>query len=229
MAGETTRSEAICLRIRPWSRTSHVVTWLTREGPVGTVVKGAVRPKSAFLGQYDLNYTCEIVRYLHGRGELRPLRECTPLRMREGLRGDWRRLVLADRYREVAGELAPSGPEASDWFDLLDGALDALAADGAREIPLLARLLDFEIRALRLAGLPPEVEAESGSFALRGERRIPVSAAVAATLRHPLGADDPQILLDTARVIGVFYSFHLESAPETRRAVLRMISTNEEG
>ena len=49
MAGETTKTEAICLDIRPWSRTSHIVRWMTPEGPVTTVVKGAVRPKSAFL------------------------------------------------------------------------------------------------------------------------------------------------------------------------------------
>ena len=57
MAGETGKSEAICLDIRPWSRTSHVVEWLTPHGKIRTLVKGAVRPKSAFLGQYDLNYT----------------------------------------------------------------------------------------------------------------------------------------------------------------------------
>ena len=55
MAGETIKTEAICLDIRPWSRTSHVVSWLTPMGKVSTVVKGAVRAKSQFLGQYDLN------------------------------------------------------------------------------------------------------------------------------------------------------------------------------
>ena len=43
MAGETIKTEAICLDIRPWSRTSHVVSWLTPMGKVATVVKGAVR------------------------------------------------------------------------------------------------------------------------------------------------------------------------------------------
>ena len=46
MAGETTKTEAVCLDIRPWSRTSHIVRWMTPDGPVTTVVKGAVRPKS---------------------------------------------------------------------------------------------------------------------------------------------------------------------------------------
>ena len=36
-------------------------------------------------------------------------------------------------------------------------------------------------------------------------------------------------LADALRVIGVFYAFHLEGAPDTRRSVLQMISTTEEG
>ena len=35
MAGETVKSEAICLSVRPWSQTSHVVAWLTPRGKVG--------------------------------------------------------------------------------------------------------------------------------------------------------------------------------------------------
>ena len=68
MAGEIIKTHGIVLSIHPWSQTSHVVTWLTPDhGPVTTLVKGAVRPKSAFLGQYDLNYTCEIVYYADTR------------------------------------------------------------------------------------------------------------------------------------------------------------------
>ena len=40
MAGETIKTEAICLDVRPWSRTSHVVSWLTPSGSVATVGKG---------------------------------------------------------------------------------------------------------------------------------------------------------------------------------------------
>ena len=77
MAGETTKTEAICLRISPWSTTSHIVTWLTPVGVVATSVKGAVRPKSAFLGQYDLFYTCELIYYARTKGELHAIREAS--------------------------------------------------------------------------------------------------------------------------------------------------------
>lgn len=105
MAGETVKCEAICLDVRPWSRTSHVVAWLTPHGRIVTLVKGAVRPKSAFLGQYDLNYTCELVYYARSRGDLHALRECAPICLRAELRGDYRALALAGHFRRLAADL----------------------------------------------------------------------------------------------------------------------------
>lgn len=224
MAGETVKCEAICLRIIPWSRTSHVVTWLTPNGRLSTVVKGAVRPKSAFLGQYDLNYTCEIVYYATARGDLHALRECTPLNGREALRTRYRALLLAEHFRRIAYDLVPNGPDAADWMSTLGTALDRLTAADVR---LLPELLAFELAALKLAGLNPELEAESGAFLLRGERTIPISREIAHCLKSPHVVQYQDVLLDAARALGVFYSFHLECAPDTRRIVLQVISTNE--
>ncbi|MGN0853996.1 MAG: DNA repair protein RecO [Kiritimatiellia bacterium] len=221
MAGETIKSPAICLRILPWSRTSHVVSWLTPEGRLSSVVKGAVRPKSAFLGQYDLNYTCEIVYYARARGDLHALRECHPLELREKLRTDYRTLVLSEYFRDTVANLAPIGPEAQGWYDLLAASLDGLLTPHPALIPAL---LAFELKVLEYAGLAPELEAESGAFVLRGERKIPVSAAVARCLRNPHSEKNTEILLDAARVIGVFYAFHVDRAPDVRRTVLRLIS-----
>ena len=231
MAGETIRSEAICLAIRPWSRTSHVVTWLTPRGRVGTVVKGAVRPKSFFLGQYDLNYTCDILYYARARGDLHALRDCAPTARRDALRGDFRALALAGHFRRLAFDYAPAGPDCAAWYARLAAALDALAAaagDGPSPAAAhLARLLEFELDVLHLLGLAPEVEASGGAFRLRGERSIPVSPEVAAYLRRPR-ADEKNLRtpLDAARAIGVFYQFHLDCASDARRAVLGVISHN---
>ena len=226
MAGETIKSEAICLEMHPWSRTSHVIEWLTPEGVVTTVVKGAVRPKSAFLGQYDLNYTCEIVRYARLRNGASALRECAPLERRDGLRGDYRALALAGWFRRLAAELAPNGPDCQAWYAALSSALSSLSSANTLS-QRLANLLDFELKVLDLLGLTPDLVREEGSFLLRGERRIPVSNEVAACLRNPSAEKNPKILLDAARVIGVFYTFHLDCASDVRRVVLRMISENE--
>ena len=83
MAGEIIKTQGIVLSIHPWSQTSHVVTWLTPDhGPVTTLVKGAVRTKSAFLGQYDLFYRCDLLYYARASGDLHALREVTPRNLR---------------------------------------------------------------------------------------------------------------------------------------------------
>jgi len=239
MAGETIKTRAVCLAIRPWSRTSHVTAWLTPAGCVTTVVKGAVRPKSAFLGQYDLNYSCEILYYARAKGELHALRECTPLERRDALRDDFRALALADWFRRLALDLAPTGPDAAAWFELLEKSLDGLGGLGSPELadhqlpttlcPLptanyLQRLLDYELSVLNLAGLAPEFGSEDGVFHLRGERNIPVTPEVLRCLESPKDENNLKILVDTARAIGVYYAFHLDCAPDVRRTVLRMIS-----
>ena len=224
MAGETVKSEATCLDIRPWSRTSHVVEWLTPRGKVLTLVKGAVRPKSAFLGQYDLNYTCELVYYVRSRGELHAIRECAPVRLREELRGDYRALALAGYFRRLAADFAPAGPDCVAWHEALSDALDRLCRRARTPMEAVGELLRFELAVLGLLGLQPELEAESGAFALRGERRMPVDSEVAAYLRDPTRpVKNMRTPLDAARVIGVFYQFHLDCAVDVRRTVLGMV------
>ena len=217
MAGETIRTEAICLDIRPWSRTSHVVSWLTPLGKVTTVVKGAMRPKSFFLGQYDLNYRCEILYYARERGEVHALRECVPVETNERLRESYRALALAGHFRKLVADFAPQGPDCQEWYQLL---LETLETGGCS----VTDMVKFELKVLNLLGLNPELEAESGVFVLRGERQMPISAEVAEFLRCPEHAENSQIPLDAARVIGVFYQFHLDCVSDVRRTVLGMIS-----
>ena len=242
MAGETIKTEAICLDVRPWSRTSHVVSWLTPTGKVSTVVKGAVRAKSQFLGQYDLNYTCDIVYYARTKGELHALRECVPVEMREKLREDYRKLALAGYMRRLVAELAPMGEECRAWYELLGRRLEDIR-------PNTEDLVRFELEVLRLAGLKPDfgrfreiASASRGDRDGTGEEWLPfslgagifgtgegrcirVSCEVAEYLAN--GAENAkklQIPLDAARVIGVFYQFHLDCASDVRRTVLGMIS-----
>lgn len=228
MAGELVKSEAICLGIRPWSQTSHVVSWLTPSGKVSTLVKGAVRPKSFFLGQYDLNYTCEIVYYARARSDLHALRECAVLDLRDRLRTDYRALALSGYMRHVAGELAPIGPEAEAWYGLLESSLDSIS-----EVDPVAGMLEFDISALNLAGVSPDFTGckspssrfylEEGSFEGQSSRQMPIVPRVAACLLRPRQEKNLKILLDAARVIGVYYNFHLDFSPDVRRSVLKMM------
>ena len=243
MAGETVKSEAICLQIHPWSQTSHVVSWLTPAGKVTTVVKGAERPKSYLLGQYDLNYTCEILFYARGRGDVHALREASPLKLREGLRESYRALALAGYWRQLVGELAPAGAECAAWYRLLEGELDRLEARVREDADqtgagFVQTLVVFELEVLKLAGLQPDFSGydrtagwsafgvEIGAFgAAAGGRQIRISREVAEFLENPrVAPKNPEIPLDAARVISVFYQFHLDCASDVRRTVLKLIS-----
>lgn len=240
MAGETIRTEAVCLDIRPWSRTSHIVTWLTPVGKVATVVKGAVRPKSAFLGQYDLNYTCDILYYARAKGELHALRDCVPLDLRESLRGNYRALALAGYFRQLVSELAPSGPDCRPWYELLSSSLTPQTSPLELQTSNFftpSSLVLFELRVLELAGLKPDFSSydrqtdwspfsiETGTFSDKEGRCVRLSREVAEWLSRPeRPAKNPQIPLDAAWVIGVFYKFHLDCPFDARRAVLGMIS-----
>ena len=230
MAGETIKTEAICLDIRPWSRTSHVVSWLTPTGKVSTVVKGALRAKSQFLGQYDLNYTCDIVYYARAKGELHALREAVPAEMREGLRGDYRKLALAGYFRRLVAELAPMGEECLAWYEELSQRLEDIR-------PKTEDLVRFELEVLELSGLKPDFSKfdkdaewsafslETGAFGTGEGRCIRVSRDVAEYLANGAkNVKNAQTPLDAARVIGVFYQFHLDCASDVRRTVLGMIS-----
>ena len=235
MAGETVKTEAVCLDIRPWSRTSHVVSWLTPMGKVATVVKGAVRAKSQFLGQYDLNYTCDIVYYARAKGELHALRECTPVEIREGLRSDYRKLALAGYMRRLVAELAPMGEECGVWYELLRRDLEDIR-------PTTENLIQFELEVLGLSGLAPDFSkfdknsewssfsVETGAFGATEGRCIRVPREVAEYLANGAkNTKNSQTPLDAARVIGVFYQFHLDCAVDVRRTVLEMISSSKEG
>jgi recombinational DNA repair protein (RecF pathway) len=239
MAGETIKTSAICLSIRPWSKTSHIVSWLTSRGKINSIIKGAVRPKSQFLGQYDLNYTCSIVYYARAHGELHALRECVPENLRTPLRGDYRLLQLAEYFRYLISETAPNGPECEEWFKSLNDHLDKLCADardGSNPVGRLSMLLNFELKHLELSGLLPDFSnydrdapwspfsLVNGTFCNNGPHAIRISRETSEILsKRNFNISSPRVL-DAARVIGVFYMFHMDYYAEIRRNILKLIS-----
>ena len=237
MAGETIKTKGIVLDIRPWSQTSHVTTWLTPEhGPVSTLVKGAVRPKSAFLGQYDLFYTCELIYYARARGEIHAIREVSPVEMREGLRGDYRATALASYAAHLVREHCPHGGEAAEWFPFLERILDRAAEGNATERDLLA----LEIGFLSLAGLSPDFSGADRSaaaipFAIdlgevgTGTRTIRLSPGAAVLLSgggdpDSLRLADPEDVSEALRFLGLFLRYHLDAAPDIRRNTLLLLA-----
>ena len=154
MSAVIAKTEATVLRIFPYSETSLVIAWLTREaGKVSTLCKGALRPRGQFLGQFDLFYTCEILYYEHDRHGLHILKECSPLEPRAALRTDWRACAAASYFADLVFRVSPSRAHHPGVFDWLEEGLDDLANEGASA----ACFFWQELRLLSLLGLTPRL------------------------------------------------------------------------
>ncbi len=237
MAGETFKTRGIVLDIRPWSRTSHVVTWLTPErGPITTLIKGAVRPKSAFLGQYDFFYTCELVYYVRARGDLHAVRESFPIHTREYMRGMFRTTALASYGAYLVKEHCPHNSEARLWFEFLSGFLDGLRGG----LDFERRLIALETGFLELAGLTPDFsEADFNANIVPFSIDLGRVGTGAKTVQLPSGAarlvagcgDVPGSVSASdvsaaIRFLGLFIRYHLDMPADIRRNTLQMGTAN---
>jgi DNA repair protein RecO (recombination protein O) len=148
------KSPAIVLRIAPYSETSRVVTWLTPDhGRIATLIKGAQRPKSAFLGQFDLFYTCELLFYFRDARGVYIARECAPEKTRDRFRTDWKAAAAASYCTDVISRIALPDTPQPDLFDLLDSTLDTLAEAGT----CVEFTSWFELKLLDALGLAPRL------------------------------------------------------------------------
>lgn len=183
-------TRAIALRIYPFSKTSHVVVWLTEDGRrVVTTVKGAVRPKSAFLGQYDLYYTCDLLYYSRSHDGVHVARECEAENRRDGLRANWRAELYASWFASLADLVSENGVASRSLFALLSESLDVLAALPPRAAPPQALFARYEARLLALSGLRPNF---SGAAAYpKSARNLPLDIAE-GRIRAPGEAGDPE-------------------------------------
>lgn len=148
------KTEAIVLRISPYSKTSQVVTWLTAKyGRLVTVAKGACRPKSAFLGQYDLFYTCELLFYRREGNPVHILKECSPLLTRNIFRDNWKAMLCASYLCDLLSRASSEDHSQPELYDLLESSLDYLAT-GAAKPQFLAW---FELRFMKMLGMAPQL------------------------------------------------------------------------
>ncbi len=150
------KTQAIVLRMVPFSETSRIVTWLTVDhGRLATIVKGSQRRKSPFLGQYDLFYTCELLFYLRRHQGLHIVKECSPLKTRPGLRSRWQATACASYLAHLAARISPPYAPHPQLFCLLDAALDVFPQSQNLE----ACLYWFELRIMAVMGFAPQLNA----------------------------------------------------------------------
>ncbi|HMP75674.1 MAG TPA: DNA repair protein RecO [Kiritimatiellia bacterium] len=219
------KTPAIVLRQHPYTETSRVITWLTPdEGRLNTLIKGAMRPKSAFLGQIDLFYTCELLYYGRNRDGLPATREVTPLQTRERLRGDWRACAVASYLCSLVSRATPEKATQHDVFNWLEAALDDVAAHGASSAILCwheLRLLDLlghapQLRACRTCGAPATETGERAFSAKDGVWWCPDCAAREAR------RDLLRVPADTVRRLGAWQE---DRSPARARAESISFST----
>lgn len=150
------RDEAVALRILPYGNTSRIVIWLSpTHGKLATLAKGSQRDRSAFLGQADLFYTCEILFYARETRHLHILKECVPVETRTAFRSSWRACAAASYAAGLMDRAMPFGPAPAGLFRLIEETLDRLAS----RPPGPAFLPRFELLLLHELGLSPQWKA----------------------------------------------------------------------
>lgn len=252
------KTNAVVLSVQRFSETSHLVTWLAEDGEkLVTLVKGACRRRSLFLGQYDSFQTCELVFYRRERHGLHIAKETTPLESREALRTDWRAFGCASYICGLAADIALQGSSQPSLYEHVVETLDHLANRGAtRALPLW-----FELRLQGILGWPPKLDrcvvctkAVTAETATR--LSIPLGGIVCATcdidsvaLAEPVQADTLAILrrwqadasprtayvtrlslkqlLVCRAILGKLLRYHMELMPEGRRIAWEMASAGK--
>jgi len=157
-------TQGIVLRVRPYSDTSLIVHWLTRDyGRIATIVKGARRAKSPFKGKLDLCFSNEILYRRSARSDLHTLKEAVLVDSRPWLRKSYSSLQKV----ASAVSLLELGTEADtplkEVFGLFQAYVDALKQADRREL-----LCAFEARFLIWSGILPELDTVPVSEEVRG-------------------------------------------------------------
>lgn len=204
------KTEALVLRTYPFSETSQVVSWLTPgHGRLLTLIKGAKRPRSAFLGQYDLFYTCELVFSMKDPSGVHIARECSPLNGRSALRENWRSAVCASAVCFLSARVATMGRSEPDLYALTTLCLDSLVRSG----PSVPLLFWHELQVARLLGIAPNFQTCVACGA-RPEARDPVAFAaqrgglICAGCRPRTGGNADEITPDCRAALSRLQSVH---------------------
>ena len=148
------KTEAVALRVSPFSRTSHVVSWFTAGyGRITTIIKGAQRPRSAFLGQYDLFYTCELLFYSRERNGAHIARECCPINTRKSFRRNWKACAAASYVCDLVSQSTAHNEHHIELYDLISTSLDSLC----EHVEPAQIVTWFELKFAGLMGFAPRL------------------------------------------------------------------------
>ena len=125
------KATAIPLTCHPYSSTSRIVHWLTRHhGKISTLLKGALRPKSPFLGEYELFGTSELLYIPKRIGTLHTAKECALLHPRPTFRTNWRAMQAASYLTTLFNRTTPDESPHPELFEFFEELLDFAEEQG---------------------------------------------------------------------------------------------------
>ncbi len=252
------KTNAICIKVNSFSKTSHIVSWLTEKyGIINTVIKGAQRPKSWFIGQYDLFQTCEVLFYTRANNNLHIIKECSPLICRNYFHTNWQAAALASYFCDLISRSTFENTHLPEYYKLLTTSLDFLATSKSYDTIMIW----FELNFLLIAGHSPTVANcvscgtkitahNCHSFSIqRGgtlcktcitntiHPAITVTPDIIALFKNWQIAESPAIatnIIPSAKqilafhtLLGTFITYHLDVNPVSRRAAIEISRKNK--
>ena len=147
------RATGLVLRLFPLTETSLVVHWLSPEaGRIGTVAKGARRPRSAFRGKLDLFHLAEFSFRRSRRSDLHTLCEVVLKEPFPNLRTDVNLLDCLARATRLLARCTEEQTPLRAEFGLLLELVTRLNTGGAGEFWLGV----FEVKLLAAQGQEPD-------------------------------------------------------------------------
>jgi len=168
------KTEAVVIDRRDYSNTSLIVTLFTqRFGQLSGIAKGARRPKSPFLGTFDLLNHNEILFYRHTRSSLHTLSHSEVKDGFPGIRDREPRTYAGTYAAELVKAMTREDEPHPETFDLLINTLRELSV--AKDTDRV--LFQFEIKFLGTVGYQPELENCVSCRAQPRSRRIPFSVS----------------------------------------------------
>jgi DNA repair protein RecO len=240
------KATAIPLAYYPYSNTSRIVHWLTRHhGKVSTLLKGSLRPKSPFLGEYELFGTSELLYFAKRPHALHTGKECAMLHSRDRFRTDWRAMQAASYISSLFNQTTPDEAPQPGLFEFYEELLD-WAEDYGKHPQFL---IWTELRFCAYQGHAPNLgnctlcnasNALKFSAATGGVVCTPCAKAeklpflesppdVLAILRAWQKSDHPQTAIKTgispkqhhhlSAIAGAFMQHHFNLQPEHRNAI----------
>jgi DNA repair protein RecO (recombination protein O) len=204
----------LILRTRPLTETSLIVHWLTPDfGRIGTVAKGARRPRSPFLGKLDLFYLADFSFSRSRRSDSHVLREVRLNDIHNALRQDIQRLQRAAYAAAFIEQVTETGTPLPAIYELMRGFLACLCRPKSSPQTVFA----FELKLLREIGLQPKWDQ---TRLAPGTKKIAEALTLhdwdAGLRLKPTAAQSA----DLRRFLHGFLIYHLERLPRGRAAAL---------